>query len=99
MFKNKVEKSCDILHIVFLQHRVEIRGLETKNHMKPGKEVLAEHHCSYASVKCVLGAKPPDVDMRFFFKNPCGFCFQPFVSLALIGSKTLFLFDRQCLCG
>ena len=65
MFKIKVEKNCEIFHIVFLQHRVEIRGLETKNHMKPDKEVLAEHHCSYALVKYMLGAKPPDVDMRF----------------------------------
>ena len=53
------------IHIVFLQHRVEIRGLVKKNLMKPGEEVLAEHHCFYALVKCLLGAKPPDVDMRF----------------------------------
>ena len=65
MFKNEVERNREIFLIVFLQHRVEIRGLVKKNHMKPGKEVLAEHHCSYALVKCVLGAKPPDVDMRF----------------------------------
>ena len=57
MFKNKVERNCEIFHIVFLQHRVDIRGLVKKNHMKPGKEVLAERLCSYALVKCVLGAK------------------------------------------
>ena len=67
MFKNKVEKNCEIFQIVFLQHRVEIRGLVKKKHMKPGKEVLAEHHCFYVLVKCVLGAKPPDVDMRILF--------------------------------
>ena len=64
MLNNKVEKNCEIFHIVFLQHRVEIRGQVKKSLMKPGKEVLAEHHCSYALVKCVLEAKPPDVDMR-----------------------------------
>ena len=65
MFKNKVEKNCEIFHIVFLQHRVEIRGQVKKSHMKPVKEVLAEPHCSYALVKCVLGAKPTNVNMRF----------------------------------
>ena len=65
MFKNKLEKNCEIFHIVFLQHREEIRGQVKKSHMKPGKVVLAEHYCSYALVQCVLGTKPPDVDMRF----------------------------------
>ena len=55
MFKDKVEKNCEIVHIVFLQHRIEIRGEIKKSHMKPRKEVLADHHCSYALVKCVLG--------------------------------------------
>ena len=47
MFKNIVERNSEIFHIVFLQHRVQIRALVKKNHMKPGKEVLSEHHCSY----------------------------------------------------
>ena len=59
MFKNIREKICEIFHIVFLQHVVEIRGQVKKSHMKPGKEVLAEHHCSYALVKCVLWDKAP----------------------------------------
>ena len=67
MFKNKVEKKCEIFHIVFLQHWVEIRGLVKRTHMKPGKEVLAEHHCFYALVKCVLGAKPSDADTPILF--------------------------------
>ena len=64
MFRNKVEKNCEIFHIVFLQYRVEIRGQVKKSFMKPDKEELAEHYCCYALVNGVLGAKPPDVDMR-----------------------------------
>ena len=69
MFKNIVERNSEIFHIVFLQHRVQIRALVKKNHMKPGKEVLSEHHCSYQARSqkfamgggCFggLGAEPP----------------------------------------
>ena len=37
MFKNKIEKNYDIFHIVFLQHRVEIRGQVKKEPHETGQ--------------------------------------------------------------
>ena len=59
-FKNETKKKkCKIFRIVFLQHRVEVRGPVNKSRIKPGKETWVDHHCSYTSMKCVLGEKPP----------------------------------------
>ena len=74
MLKNEIDKNCKIFHIVFSHHRVQVTDPVKKSRINAGEEARIGHHCSYTSVKCVLGGRSPKT-LICVFQNPYRFVF------------------------